>query len=100
MGRNRRQPRQTVRRGISVWRTESSVTIPGIGLAYTPPYLRREQFSCLDTVPNSLPLDHGIPELFLAPQANTPVNGKAWGLRLGYNCSVVEIGRASCRERV
>lgn len=81
---------QTEFRGFEAWRAGSSVTLPGIGLAYTPPYVQRSKYKFLDTVPNSLPLDHGIPELFLAPQADVPISGEAWGLRLSYNCSIVE----------
>ncbi|KAK2746280.1 hypothetical protein FQN55_005708 [Onygenales sp. PD_40] len=64
-------------------------TIPGAGVAYTPQYLDRSQYSYLEALPNSLPIEEYVPELFLAPQAQNPVRGSAWGLRLGYNCSVV-----------
>ncbi|SPO07638.1 uncharacterized protein DNG_10333 [Cephalotrichum gorgonifer] len=87
---NDRDELQAETRGSESWRTGSSVSLPGIGLAYTPSYLRRDQFSFLKTLPNSLPLDRGVPELFLAPQADAPINGEAWGLRLSYNCSIVE----------
>lgn len=81
---------QTVNRGASSWSIGGPVTIPGIGIAYTASYLRRKQFDSLKELPNSLPLDKGVPDLFLAPQATAPVSGRAWGLRLGYNCSVVK----------
>ena len=81
---------QAENRSAKLWSTGSSVSLPGIGLAYTPSYIDRDQLSFLKTVPNSLPLDKGIPELFLAPQADGPIGGEAWGLRLSYNCSVVE----------
>lgn len=81
---------QTEFRGLEAWRAGSSVSLPGIGLAYTPPYVKRDKYKFLDTVPNTFPLEHGIPELFLAPQADVPISGEAWGLRLSYNCSIVE----------
>lgn len=81
---------QAENRSAELWSTGSSVSLPGMGLAYTPSYINRDQFSFLKTVPNSLPVDKGVPELFLAPQADGPIGGEAWGLRLSYNCSVVE----------
>ncbi|EFR03588.1 hypothetical protein MGYG_06582 [Nannizzia gypsea CBS 118893] len=86
---HRREPDQTKKRGGTVWRTASAV-IPGIGIAYSPPQVDREKFEFLTTLPNSLSFDPGIPELFLGPQATTPIGGKAWGLRLQYNCSMVQ----------
>ncbi|KAK2879402.1 hypothetical protein FQN49_000920 [Arthroderma sp. PD_2] len=86
---HRREPDQTKKRGGTVWKGASAV-IPGIGIAYSSPDLDREPFNSLNTVPNSLSLGSGIPELFLGPQAETPIGGKAWGLRLQYNCSVVK----------
>lgn len=85
-----RRLNQAQNQSMDLWKTGASVTLPGIGLAYTPPGLDRDQFKFLGSVPNSLPLDRDVPELFLAPQADSPINGEAWGLRLSYNCSVVE----------
>ncbi|PGH04091.1 hypothetical protein AJ79_07191 [Helicocarpus griseus UAMH5409] len=65
-------------------------TIPGAGVLYTAQYIDRSQYSYLETLPNSLPLEENAPELFLAPQGKYPVSGRAWGIRLGYNCSVVK----------
>ena len=86
---HRREPYQTQKRGGTVWKTASAV-IPGIGIAYSPPQVDRENFQFLTTLPNSLSSNPGIPELFLGPQAATPIGGKAWGLRLQYSCSMVQ----------
>jgi hypothetical protein len=80
---------QTINRGIPAWSSGAPVTLPGIGIAYTASYLNRDKFDFLNKLPNSLPLEEGIPDIFLAPQAKYPVSGKSWGLRLGYNCSIV-----------
>ena len=85
-----REVDQALDRGRELWKTGASVSLPGVGLAYTPTQLDRGQFSFLGKVPNSLPTSRGVPELFLAPQADGPINGNAWGLRLSYNCSIVE----------
>ncbi|KAI0384659.1 hypothetical protein F5Y04DRAFT_292983 [Hypomontagnella monticulosa] len=72
------------------WDTGSPATIPGFGVLYTPEYLDRQQYGGFSSIPNALPLAEGIPEIFLAPQASTPVSGKAWGLHAAYNCSMVK----------
>ncbi|KAF2106598.1 hypothetical protein BDV96DRAFT_675056 [Lophiotrema nucula] len=71
------------------WEIGTHVQIPGIGVIYTPEYLQRRQYRAFDHLPNSVPLDGGNPEIFVAPQAQTPVAGNAWGLHAGYNCSVL-----------
>ncbi|PLB47642.1 hypothetical protein P170DRAFT_447573 [Aspergillus steynii IBT 23096] len=85
-----RQNLQTVKRGKSRWETGSSDRLPGIGILYTPDYLSRDQVNGLDELPNSFPANGSVPELFVAPQAQVPIAGRVWGLRVGYNCSVVD----------
>ncbi|EEH37360.2 hypothetical protein PAAG_07641 [Paracoccidioides lutzii Pb01] len=85
----RRNPEQVSRRGRLMLQASTLPVIPGAGVVYTPQYLDRSQYSYLVSFPNSLPLDEQAPELFLAPQGEYPVAGRTWGLRLGYNCSVV-----------
>jgi len=87
---NLRKPYQTVNRGIAAWANGLPARLPGIGLVYKPPYVPRDQYVSLASFPNSLPAEGQIPGLFLAPQAETPVGGRTWGLLVGYNCSVVE----------
>ncbi|KAM7197508.1 hypothetical protein V8F20_006653 [Naviculisporaceae sp. PSN 640] len=76
---------------LNAWSIATPPSIPGIGLLYTPEYLDRSQFhGSFEQIPNTFPLtDEGIPEVFVAQQAQTPVSGKVWGLRAGYNCSEV-----------
>ncbi|KAL5348880.1 hypothetical protein ACLOAV_006305 [Pseudogymnoascus australis] len=71
------------------WKMGLTPAIPGYGVVYTPPGVDRSDHSGLKTVPNILPLTESIPDMFLAPQADVPVSGEAWGLRVKYNCSVV-----------
>lgn len=71
------------------WRMGLTPAVPGFGVVYTPPGVDRSNHSGLKTVPNTLPLTESIPDMFLAPQADVPVSGEAWGLRVKYNCSIV-----------
>jgi hypothetical protein len=71
------------------WGMGLTPTIPGFGVIYTAPGVDRSAHSCLEKLPNTLPLTESIPDMFLAPQADVPVSGKAWGLRLKYDCSIV-----------
>jgi hypothetical protein len=87
---NRRQERYYYSGAEKAWEVGSPATVPGFGVIYTPGYIPRGKYSGLQHVPNTLPLDEGVPEMFLAPQAKTPVSGNSWGLRAGYNCSMME----------
>lgn len=73
----------------SQWRIGSAPTIPGIGVVFSGESVDRSNHSVFKNLPNSLPLTESIPDLFLAPQADKPVSGKAWGLRFKYDCSIV-----------
>ena len=73
----------------NAWLSGSTPTIPGFGVVYTPPGLDRTKHPSLGRVPNILPLADAIPDMFLAPQADVPVSGKAWGLRVKYDCPIV-----------
>jgi hypothetical protein len=87
---NRRQERYYYLGAEKGWEMGSPATVPGFGVIYTPEYIQRGKYSGLQDVPNTLPLDEGIPEMFLTPQAKTPISDNSWGLRAGYNCSMVE----------
>lgn len=71
------------------WKMAVPPTIPGVGIIYTRESIDRSNHSAFKTLPNSLPLNESIPDLFLPPQADRPVSGKAWGLRIKYDCSIV-----------
>lgn len=73
----------------SAWKLGMTPTIPGFGVVYTPQGVDRTKHSCFENVPNTLPLTESISDMFLAPQADVPVSGKAWGLRVEYNCSII-----------
>lgn len=73
----------------SQWLIGSAPTIPGIGVVFTGESVNRSNHSVFKNLPNRLPLTESIPDLFLAPQADKPVSGKAWGLRFKYDCSIV-----------
>lgn len=72
----------------SSWRSGSPMTLPGVGILYTSPDLDRGESEDFKSFPNSLPQTDGLMDMFLAPQAVVPVEGRAWGLRLGYKCDV------------
>ncbi|KLJ10548.1 hypothetical protein EMPG_14068 [Blastomyces silverae] len=74
-------------KATSDWETGAPVRIPGIGVMYTRPGLKRSEYDFLQRFPNTFPPDSGVPEIFLAPQAPTPVLGTTSGLLIRYNCS-------------
>ncbi|KAF9875113.1 hypothetical protein CkaCkLH20_07379 [Colletotrichum karsti] len=74
----------------NAWNMGSPVTLPGIGIIFTPEYINREDYEVLSDVPNSLPSSSGLPDMFIVPQALGPISGTAWGLRVGYDCSIAK----------
>ncbi|KAK2731918.1 hypothetical protein CKAH01_08790 [Colletotrichum kahawae] len=80
----------TIDKAAAAWTIGSPTTLPGIGIIYTPDYFDREGHEALSNSPNLLPTEQGIPEMFIVPQALVPMSGRPWGLRIGYNCSIVE----------
>ncbi|KAL5042457.1 hypothetical protein BDW71DRAFT_190104 [Aspergillus fruticulosus] len=76
--------------GWGQWRAGGPLKLPGAGIVYTPLELDRSKYAYLSESPNRLPTDDDVPDIFLASQAKYPVAGDSWGLRLSYNCSIVE----------
>ncbi|CAH0032466.1 unnamed protein product [Clonostachys rhizophaga] len=74
----------------AAWKVGSPATLPGIGIIYTAGHIDRGRYKGLQSVPNTLPIDDGLPDMFLAPQGRTPVSGRASGFRVSYNCSIIE----------
>ncbi|KAJ3954529.1 hypothetical protein N0V92_008972 [Colletotrichum tropicale] len=74
----------------NAWKKGAPTILPGIGVLYTPETLDRTKQESVRKVPNTLPLDDGVEEMFLVPQAKEVVSGSAWGMRARYNCSVVD----------
>ncbi|EQB58795.1 hypothetical protein CGLO_00909 [Colletotrichum gloeosporioides Cg-14] len=81
---------ETINAPQALWQMGSPATLPGIGIIFTPDYFNREGHDNLAETPNRLPTDQRIPEMFIVPQALGPISGRPWGLRVGYNCSIVE----------
>lgn len=75
--------------GVS-WKNALDARVPGQGVVYTPEGFDRSQHPFLEKLPVVFPKDDGVSRIFLTAQAETPIEGKAWGLNLQYNCSVVE----------
>lgn len=73
----------------SAWTGGGTMNLPGKSIIYTPPGTDRRANESLASFPNSLPTEGGHIDIFLAPQAAEPVEGNAWGLRLGYRCDLV-----------
>ncbi|TPX18500.1 uncharacterized protein E0L32_011613 [Thyridium curvatum] len=71
------------------WSSGSSAMLPGMGIIYTPEGVERDRYAGLSRLPNSLAMDTSLPEVFLGPQAEEPLVGRAWGMRAAYDCSVV-----------
>lgn len=77
-------------RAASFWQTANPITVPGIGIAYTPAWVDRKRYTSFAELPNSLPLEEDIPEIFITVQSTVPFSGPVWGLKASYNCSVAE----------
>ncbi|TQN70372.1 hypothetical protein CSHISOI_05164 [Colletotrichum shisoi] len=73
----------------TAWQVGSPATLPGISIIYTPEHVSRKDHDVLAQIPNNLPTDPEVPEMFLVPQASVPISGTSWGMRAGFNCSVV-----------
>lgn len=73
-----------------VWLVGLSPRLPGLGVIYTNDAVDRAEFEDFAEVPNSFPLTKSIPDLFLPPQSDKPMSGKVWGLRVKYDCKIVE----------
>ncbi|PKY07620.1 hypothetical protein P168DRAFT_316110 [Aspergillus campestris IBT 28561] len=86
---NNRTEHQPTDRGFVVWQSGAGVNLPGVGIAYTAPGVDRSEYGYLEEYPNSMSVEQEVPDLFLTPQAESPVSGIIWGLRLSYNCSIV-----------
>ncbi|OAL47005.1 hypothetical protein IQ07DRAFT_647277 [Pyrenochaeta sp. DS3sAY3a] len=71
---------------------ESSIDarVLGFGAVYTLTGFDRSQSEFLGSVPAALPNSEGVQEIFLTAQSETPIEGKAWGLLIHYNCSIVD----------
>lgn len=63
------------------WAVGSAPALPGFGIIYTPDAFDCSQFEGLNCVPNTMPLAGGAVDIFLAPQSQSPVVGRAWSLR-------------------
>ncbi|KAI4664254.1 uncharacterized protein J4E79_003756 [Alternaria viburni] len=62
----------------------------GHGAVYTPENFDRSKTEFLNNVPVILPNTESIEEIFLTAQGETPIEGKAWGLLLHYDCKIVD----------
>ncbi|KAL2673691.1 hypothetical protein Neosp_012134 [[Neocosmospora] mangrovei] len=74
----------------TAWEAGAPPQVPGFGVIYTQKGLDREEYDGLTKVPNTLPLNESMPEVFLAPQAENPVADKAWGLIASYRCEIID----------
>ncbi|KAK0667664.1 hypothetical protein QBC41DRAFT_134101 [Cercophora samala] len=85
----------TTKRAFSRWKESSRMLPPpGDGVIYTPPEVDRSSLAGsgeFTKLPNVLPRDAGVSNLFLAPQSDTgaPIDGRSWGLVFSYECSIV-----------
>ncbi|PGH27361.1 hypothetical protein AJ80_00839 [Polytolypa hystricis UAMH7299] len=75
---------------VGSWKSATPVRVPGLGVMYTRPGVRRSDYHFLSNFPNAFPPDSGVPEIFLAPQAPFPVSGTTWGLVVRYNRTSVD----------
>lgn len=80
-----------IRRATERWRSASGPFLPMLGVAYAPETSDRSQpgWTFLDSLPNTLPVDSGVRDVFLGPQADVPISGRVWGVVVRYNCSAM-----------
>jgi hypothetical protein len=77
--------------GASVtWKNALDARIPKQGIMYSPEGFDRSKHDYLEKIPSLFPKEDGISRMFLTAQAETPIEGNAWGLLLQYNCSIVD----------
>jgi hypothetical protein len=89
---NQRSSFATLAAAHNAWSLAVPPRVPGIGVLYTNSSANRndESFKNLNALPNTIPIDEGVNELFLIPQASTPISGKSWGLIVRYNCTIIQ----------
>lgn len=76
-------------RANTSWHGGAPMTLPALGIIYTSPDTNRADFEGLRSFPNTMPQTDGLMDMFLAPQAENLVEGRVWGIRLGYKCDIV-----------
>ncbi|KAK4201653.1 hypothetical protein QBC40DRAFT_223192 [Triangularia verruculosa] len=92
---NARSKFGTTERAFLRWKESSRIPPPpGDGVIYTSLGIDRPNLpgdGVFTKLPNSLPRDAGVSNLFIAPQSSTgaPMDGVSWGLLFSYNCSVI-----------
>lgn len=67
----------------------SDTRVPGFGAIYTPQGFDRSSTSFLNNLPAILPNNEDVAQIFLTAQSESPIEGKAWGLQVQYECSIV-----------
>lgn len=80
---NNRARGEVVSDAQTFWETTFAPRLPKMGLVYSRPGA--------EMMPQgTLPIDRGVTDVFLTAQAETPIEGTAWGLALNYDCSIVD----------
>lgn len=89
---NNRSTFATLAAAKSAWSLAVPPRVPGRGVLYTNSSVERNSANLmgLNTLPNVVPTDEGANEIFLAPQAETPISGRTWGLMVRYNCTTIQ----------
>lgn len=87
---NERSGLDTFADAARTWSSALDARVSGAGIVYTPEGFDRSQIAFLNQVPAVLPKDDGIATIFLAAQADMPIEGNNWGLLLQYNCRTVD----------
>lgn len=67
----------------TLWKSTAVPNIPKMGIIYTRPGAK-------PMARGSLPTDEGVSDIFLTAQADTPIEGTAWGLSVTYDCSIAD----------
>jgi hypothetical protein len=89
---NKRSTFDTLSAGSYSWSLAVPPRVPGRGVIYVNKSVDMSDPTVygLGQLPNTVPTDAGVNNIFLAPQAETPISGKAWGLMVRYNCTTIQ----------
>lgn len=89
---NDRSSQVTLAVAHSAWSLATPPRVPAFGMVFGDEATDSDNniFRYFSARDNELQADQGAEDIFLAPQTDAPFTGKAWGMVVRYNCTVVQ----------
>lgn len=89
---NQRSRQVTLAAAHSAWSLATPPRVPGFGMVFGKQTTASDDamFKYFTPRDNKLQALQGADDIFLAPQTDGPYTGKAWGMVVRYNCTVVQ----------